>query len=158
MNCACCGEEKDESQLVHLVARPDVAICDPCLSGLATRRDELVEALEASPIFVTTDIARALAHYESLGFRTEAVAGFYGFMSWGRVNIHIARVDDVDPAASDVACYLYVRDADEVHSRWSTSGAEGRFHEPADTDYGIREGAHVDPDGNLVRYGSTLDR
>jgi hypothetical protein len=25
-----------------------------------------------------------------------------------------------------------------------------------DTDYGIREGGHVDPDGNLLRFGSPL--
>jgi hypothetical protein len=27
---------------------------------------------------------------------------------------------------------------------------------PVDTDHGIREGAHVDPDGNLLRFGSPL--
>jgi hypothetical protein len=47
-------------------------------------------------------------------------------------------------------------DADEVHRRWSTSGAGGVFHEPVDTDYELREGAHIDPDGNLIRYGSEL--
>ena len=156
LDCACCGEDRDESQLVHLVARPDVAICDSCLTGLVTRRDGLVDALEVAPIFVTTDVARALTHYETLGFGTEAIADFYGFMSWGRTNIHMARVGDVDPATTNVACYLYVRDADEVHTRWSESGADGRFHAPVDTDYGMREGAHVDPDGNLIRFGSTL--
>lgn len=36
------------------------------------------------------------------------------------------------------------------------SGVEGRFHEPVDTDYACGEGAYVDADGNLLRYGSAL--
>jgi hypothetical protein len=27
---------------------------------------------------------------------------------------------------------------------------------PTDTDYGLREGAHIDPDNNLIRFGSPL--
>ena len=27
---------------------------------------------------------------------------------------------------------------------------------PVDTDHGMREGSHVDPDGNLLRFGSPL--
>ena len=27
---------------------------------------------------------------------------------------------------------------------------------PVDTGYGMREGSHVDPDGNLLRFGSPL--
>lgn len=30
----------------------------------------------------------------------------------------------------------------------------GTDFEPVDTDYGTREGAHIDPGGNLLRYGS----
>jgi hypothetical protein len=32
------------------------------------------------------------------------------------------------------------------------------LHEPVDTDYGLREFAHVDPDGNLLRVGSPMKR
>jgi hypothetical protein len=34
--------------------------------------------------------------------------------------------------------------------------AGGRFAGIEDTDHGLRESAHVDPDGNLLRYGSWL--
>jgi hypothetical protein len=27
---------------------------------------------------------------------------------------------------------------------------------PVDTDYGLREGWHIDPDGNLLRFGSPI--
>ena len=105
---------------------------------------------------MTTDIARALTHYSTLGFETEPYADVYGFMSWGEVTLHIAPVDRIDPKRTNAACYLHVTDADDLHRRWSTSGAAGSFNEPTDTDYGLREGAHIDPDGNLIRYGSNI--
>lgn len=43
-----------------------------------------------------------------------------------------------------------------LHAEWATADVEGRLHAPTDTDYGLREGAYVDPDGNLLRYGSPL--
>jgi hypothetical protein len=50
--------------------------------------------------------------------------------------------------------YLYVDDADALHAEWSS--VEGRHHRPEDTPYGLREGAYVNPDGNLLRYGSPV--
>jgi hypothetical protein len=40
-----------------------------------------------------------------------------------------------------------------VGERWA--GVE-RTGAPVDTDYGLREGWHIDPDGNLLRFGSPL--
>jgi hypothetical protein len=52
--------------------------------------------------------------------------------------------------------YLYVDDADALHGEWSS--VEGRRHRPEDTPTGFTK-AYVDPDGNLLRYGSPhLDR
>ena len=45
-----------------------------------------------------------------------------------------------------------------MFTEWSESGIEGRFREPFDTDYGLREFAFVDPDGTLHRVGSRLKR
>ena len=113
-------------------------------------------ATEVAPVFVTTDVTRALAHYRRLGFDAEAFGDVYGFLTLGPVHIHVARVDHVDPKTTNVACYLYVADADDVHRRWTSSGADGSFHPPTDSDYAMREGAHLDPDGNLIRYGSSI--
>jgi len=65
-------------------------------------------------------------------------------------------VRDLDPRATTSAVYLYVDDADALHSEWRSAGVEGQFFEPSDTDYGLREGAHVDRDGNLLRFGSPI--
>ena len=52
--------------------------------------------------------------------------------------------------------YLYVADADAVHSEWERAGVDGRLTEPTDTPYGLREFAFVDTDGTLHRVGSPL--
>ena len=46
-------------------------------------------------------------------------------------------------------------DADDLYREWSAAGV-GDSREPNDTDYKIREGADIDPDGNLLRFGSPL--
>jgi len=111
-----------------------------------------------APVFPVADVHRAMAHYRRLGFEVTSHddGTVYAFADRDEVGLHLARVDDVDPATSMSAAYLYVEDADALAAEWAASGAEGRFHAPVDTDYGLREGAHIDPDGNLLRYGSFL--
>jgi catechol 2,3-dioxygenase-like lactoylglutathione lyase family enzyme len=117
-----------------------------------------------APVLPARDVVRSLEHYRRLGFTAEAYepAGpdgpFYGFISSGGVELHLTRTPDLDAKANTSACYIYVEDADALHGAWMASGAEGRFTRPADTPYGLREFAHVDPDGNLIRVGSPLAR
>ena len=60
---------------------------------------------------------------------------------------------DGDPRCGPAAAYLHVPDADALAAEWAhVPGTET----PVDTDYGLREGRHVDPDGNLLRFGSPL--
>lgn len=46
-------------------------------------------------------------------------------------------------------------DADARWRQWSTAPG-GTDVEPVDTNYGTREGAHIDPDGNLLSYGPLI--
>jgi uncharacterized glyoxalase superfamily protein PhnB len=49
--------------------------------------------------------------------------------------------------------FLHVADADEVGRAWgSTAGTTA----PTDRPWGVREGKHVDPDGNLLRFGGPI--
>ena len=110
-----------------------------------------------APIFAVRDLDAALIHYGRLGFATRADAGgTYGFATRDDVHLHLAVVLDLDPLTSTSAAYLYVDDAAALHADWSAARVAGRFRRPVDTDYGLREGAHVDTDGNLLRYGSPL--
>ena len=109
-----------------------------------------------APVFVTTDLARALAHYQRLGFTVQAYddADYYGYASRDGVEIHLARVDRIDLRMTTSCAYLWVDDAAALHAEWAAAGVPGRLHPPRRTDYGLDEGAHVDPDGNLIRFGS----
>ncbi|MBP2299718.1 bleomycin resistance protein [Azospirillum picis] len=112
-----------------------------------------------APVLPVRDVRAALAHYGRLGFEATAYDDasdepVYGFLARGEVTLHLARVPDLDPAASASACYLYVDDADALHAAWQAAGIQGRLTAVADTPYGLREFAHVDPDGNLLRVGA----
>jgi NAD(P)-dependent dehydrogenase (short-subunit alcohol dehydrogenase family) len=119
-----------------------------------------VTATEAVPIFVSTNVRAALDRYTALGFTAEAFGDGpnleYGFLTYGSAHFHIARADNNNPHTSNIAAYLYVADAEVTHAAWSATGEAGRFVKPVATDYGLLEGAYIDPDGNLIRYGSSI--
>lgn len=109
-----------------------------------------------SPIFPVKDLARALAHYEALGFAVRAYAqgDGYGFADRDGLGLHFAASPDHDPEVGAGMAYLYVEDADALHAEWSRPGIGGRTRPVGPMPYGLREGSHVDPDGNLIRFGS----
>ncbi|KAK3996204.1 Glyoxalase/Bleomycin resistance protein/Dihydroxybiphenyl dioxygenase [Cladorrhinum sp. PSN332] len=108
-----------------------------------------------APVFCTTDLDRWLQHYEALGFTVRRHGDVYGFATWENVSIHVAVNPDHDPLTTAGCAYIYVDDAKNLHKTWSTVEG-GRNVAPVDTDYGLCEGAHHDPDNNLIRYGSRL--
>lgn len=108
----------------------------------------------AAPVFSTPDVLAWLEHYRTLGFAVEAHDEQYGFASLGPVELHVSHNPEHDPRITAGCAYLDVNDADALWRQWSTTSG-GKNVEPVDTDYGTREGAHIDPDGNLLRYGSS---
>ena len=45
-------------------------------------------------------------------------------------------------------------DADALYAEWSRPGIGGILRHVGDTPYQLREGAHIDLDGNVIRFGS----
>ena len=111
-----------------------------------------------SPVFPVTDMEVAVAHYEKLGFTVRHYEGpdAYAFAERDGLELHLALVGDLDPVRNMSAVYLYVDDADALYQEWSAAGVEGRLIAPTDTEYGLREGACLDRDANLIRFGSPL--
>ena len=72
-----------------------------------------------------------------------AVRG-YGYASRDNVEIHLGVVPDADHRTS--SAYLFVADADELAAQGRSVGVD--VGPPEDTEWGQREGAAVDPDGN----------
>lgn len=109
--------------------------------------------VRVSPIFPVTDLQRALAHYAALGCAVSRHDETYGFAARAGIELHLAVVADHDPLRTASAAYLHVPDADALAAEWAEVERTGP---PVDTGYGLREGWHIDPDGNLLRFGSPL--
>jgi predicted enzyme related to lactoylglutathione lyase len=113
-----------------------------------------------APVFPVRDIHRAVEHYRRLGFavRLSEDSEEYAFAERDGVEIHVTQVAGLKPKRNMSAVYLYVDDADALYREWRSAGVDGRLVEPSDTSYGLREGACLDRDANLIRFGSALAR
>ena len=117
-----------------------------------------------APILPVRDMTAALAHYQQLVFEVQAYGPpgeanpEYGFVRCGEVELHLSLSREHDPKVSASSCYLYVSDADALHAAWQAANVTGRLRPPGDTPYRLREFSHVDPEGNLLRIGSPLQK
>jgi hypothetical protein len=106
-----------------------------------------------APIFAVHDLDAAMRHYQRLGFTVRAYAGGgYGYATRDDIEIHLGVVPGDDRRTS--SAYLFVDNADDLAAAWRSAGAE--VHPPQDTEWGQHEGAVVDPDGNVIRFGSPI--
>jgi len=142
---------------VTLWSRKDIVICYTCLDYLNSQRRRQIAVLDGlqplagfDPVFTVLDVERAVDHYERLGFTTSRHNDMYGFATWGNLTIHLGQEEHPDAHMTSVL-YIHVEDADELAQRWRKAGME--VQGPENQDYGKREGRHVDPDGNLIRFG-----
>lgn len=107
-----------------------------------------------SPVFSSDNIPKLLEHYKRLGFDVKPYEGdVYGFATREGITIHFSLNPEHDSKKTAGCAYLYVKDAERLAKEWEDTGC-GRTIAPVDTDYGLREGAHIDPQGNLIRFGS----
>ena len=113
--------------------------------------------LQAASVLPVTDVSRSLGHYRALGFQVVEMTDEYAIAQRDGVALHLSSMPDLDPLKGAGCVYLYVDDADQLAREWTDAGV-GRTVAPADTEYGLREGAHLDPDNNLLRFGAnTVD-
>lgn len=109
-----------------------------------------------APIFAVRDLDVSLAHYQRLGFATRQYeGGGYGFATRDGVEIHLGVVPTVDAHTSAGSAYLWVDDADALAQEWRDAGAVVRS--PEDTAWGQHEGVLIDPDHNVIRFGSPMN-
>lgn len=105
-----------------------------------------------APIFPVRDVRASLEYYEHLGFATrEYEHGGYGFVTRDGIEFHLGEAPE---NAGPSLAYLWVEDADELAKTWSAAGADVRS--PEDTEWGQHEGVLIDPDGNMIRFGSPI--
>jgi catechol 2,3-dioxygenase-like lactoylglutathione lyase family enzyme len=118
--------------------------------------------LGVAPILPSRNLTATAEFYARLGFEQKGLwPDEYLIVVRGKVGLHFFFSPETDPWSSDAGCYLYVEDADSLFADFQRLSlpSEGvpRLHgAPSDTDYGLREFALVDPDGNLLRIGSFI--
>ena len=107
-----------------------------------------------APIFPVRDVRVSLEYYERLGFATrEYERGGYGFATRDGIELHLGEASDVS-RSRPASAYLWVDDSDELARVWIAAGADVRL--PEDTEWGQHEGVLIDPDGNMIRFGSPI--
>jgi predicted enzyme related to lactoylglutathione lyase len=124
---------------------------------LADRRPELYTSTRTriAPIFPVSDLDTALSYYRGLGFGTRQwQGGGYGFLTFDGTEIHLGVEPDLDTRKHRATAYLFVEDADALARAWLAAGGDVRL--PQDTEWGQHEGVLVDPDGNVIRFGSPM--
>ncbi|MFE5408925.1 bleomycin resistance protein [Microbacterium sp. NPDC056569] len=118
----------------------------------------------AVPILLSRDLAETLAFFERLGFENRGAPPEewrYLIIGRGAIELHFTEDPSVDPLTTASMCYFYVDDARALHDEWTglvepDPPTGSRIEAPVDTDYGMREFAVVDRNGNLLRIGSPL--
>jgi DNA-binding MarR family transcriptional regulator/catechol 2,3-dioxygenase-like lactoylglutathione lyase family enzyme len=110
-----------------------------------------------SPIFPVRDLKAALAHYATLGFKTIRYedGDDYGFANRDGASVHL-EAHAGHARHRPGPAYLLVRDAAALYEEWSRPGIGGHTHPAEPTPWGMLEGSHTDPDGNLIRFGSPI--
>ncbi len=117
--------------------------------------------LSVAPGMPTTDMARTVAHYRRLGFTFAAPGSpspadaVFVIAERDGIELHFALKRDHDPARTATWVYIRVADADAMSEEFAAAGA-GQGRPVRTTDYNMREFAHIDPDGNLVLFGSLV--
>ncbi|HLH29189.1 MAG TPA: VOC family protein, partial [Acidimicrobiales bacterium] len=139
---------------VPLFSHRELRVCFRCVDWLVLQRDRRLEGrgggwtvLGAEPVLLVRDVGRSVSHYERLGFTVERQAPTAAVVTHDRsLRLHLSETEWPGRAGHG-AVHLVVPDADEVARAWRAAGVE--VVGPEDVD-GFFEGAHTDPDGNVI--------
>jgi hypothetical protein len=155
--CSCCGDSFDLT--VRPRSHPEIRICHWCLESLERQRDGQLRGqgwfvAGFEPIFRVGNVVRATDHYARMGFEIAHHDESYAFAHRDQdLTIHLALAEGSEVPGSG-ALYLHCDDADQLAREWRKVGLE--VDGPQGFDYGKLEGSIIDPDGNLIRFGSPL--
>jgi uncharacterized glyoxalase superfamily protein PhnB len=106
------------------------------------------------PIFKVANVTRSVAWFERAGFDVSIHDDTYALAHRDRdLTIHVALAAG-DELPGHGALYIHCQEADRVAEEWRQAGIE--VDGPRDEDHGKREGSITDPDGNVIRFGSTI--
>jgi len=109
--------------------------------------------LSVAPIMPSTDIVRTAAFYARLGFKAGETDGNFLMIGRDDIELFFGINPDHDPRRTAACIYVRVSDSEALSQLWQ--GIDG-VKEPKDQDYGQRDLPVIDPDGNMLLFGSPL--
>ncbi len=111
----------------------------------------------STTIFTVEDAATSLAYYrDCIGFEVAFEYGtptFYVGLCSGEVSLHLASAAQAPRPPGHGAVSIYVADVDAVHADLVNRGAR-ILNKPKDQDYGLRDFAIADIDGNMIFFAT----
>jgi catechol 2,3-dioxygenase-like lactoylglutathione lyase family enzyme len=153
VTCACCGEEREPGRLTALLCHDDVKLCRGCIGWLRGRAG----VPDSTPILPVRDLDEAKAFYESAGFDVRVYeGGGHAFVEYEDESVFdLGLPDGFEPGANRAGCYLIVPGVEQWHARLVDAGLP--VTGLADQEWGMREFALTDPNGNTIRIGRPID-
>lgn len=118
-----------------------------------------IKPTSSSTIFHVSDVEKSIAFYsQELGFLVGFKLGnptFYAGLSWGTVGLHISSTYPYQNNTGHGNLYLTFAEVDSLYEKLVAAGVE--FYSPiGDRDYGMRDFAIKDPDGNQIGIGAEI--
>ncbi len=111
----------------------------------------------STTVFTVRDAAASLAYYrDRVGFDVAFEYGtptFYVGLCSGEVSLHLIAAAQAPRPPGHGAVSIYVDDVDAVHADLLKRGAK-ILNAPKDQDYGLRDFAIADADGNMIFFGT----
>lgn len=103
------------------------------------------------PILPTTDLARTETFYRRLGFSISRHSDEFIMTARDAIEIAFSLNPQHDPKTTAGCIYVRVTDSDALHELWNGIEGVGR---PKDQAYKMRDLPVIDPDNNLILFGS----
>jgi catechol 2,3-dioxygenase-like lactoylglutathione lyase family enzyme len=111
----------------------------------------------ATPSLPSRDLDATVRLYSAIGFAATYHDPGWLILERGSLKVEFFRDPGVDPATTSAGCCLRVDDVDELYAACVAAGLPEtqvgwpRLHPPRVEESGLRIGAFVDADGNLLR-------
>lgn len=113
--------------------------------------------MAAIPVFPVGDLDRTADFYRRLGFTQQRRYPTYLVAVREDIELHFSVVPNMPPPEQSLsACYIRTDRADALHAEWRSLNLS-MFSPIEDRPWGMREFHLIDPDGNLVKVGYSID-
>lgn len=109
----------------------------------------------AIPLLAVADVARGVAFYQRIGFRSLFVADDYAVLARDEVNLHLWRCPD-RIVADNTACRIRVEGIDALYAECRAAGALHPAGDLQRTAWNTREFTVLDPQGGAITFAEAL--